>query len=78
MQLTIRFLSVVECLFAINVLSFHERMQRIIFHLFRRLYSCVSRKTPLKSNFKYVIIDDTDLPKVRFVIEENGKVFSYT
>lgn len=52
--------------------------RRIIYSVFRQLYSRVSRKTTLKSDIKCVIIDDTDLPKTGFKTEKIGKVFSHT
>ena len=36
--------------------------RRIIYSVFRQLYSRVSRKTMAKSDVKCIIIDDTDLP----------------
>ena len=52
--------------------------RRIIYSVFRQLYSRVSRKTTSKSDVKCVIIDDTDLPKTGFKTEKIGKVFSHT
>ena len=52
--------------------------RRIIYSVFRQLYSRVSRKTTSKSDIKCVIIDDTDLPKIGFKTEKIGKVFSHT
>ena len=52
--------------------------RRIIYSVFRQLYSRVSHKTALKSDAKCVIIDDTDLPKTGFKTEKIGKVFSHT
>ena len=52
--------------------------RRIIYSVFRQLYSRVSRKTMAKSDVKCVIIDDTDLPKTGFKTEKIGKVFSHT
>lgn len=37
--------------------------RRIIYSVFRQLYSRVSRKTTSKSDIKCAIIDDTDIPK---------------
>lgn len=52
--------------------------RRIIYSVFRQLYSRVSRKTTAKSDVKCVIIDDTDLTKTGFKTEKIGKVFSHT
>lgn len=52
--------------------------RRIIYSVFRQLYSRVSRKTTSKSDIKCVIIDDTDLPKTGLKTEKIGKVFSHT
>ena len=52
--------------------------RRIIYSVFRQLYSRVSRKTTSKSDVKCVIIDDTDLPKTGFKTEKIGIVFSHT
>lgn len=52
--------------------------RRIIYSVFRQLYSRVSRKTTSKSDVKCVIIDDTDLPKTGLKTEKIGKVFSHT
>ena len=52
--------------------------RRIIYSVFRQLYSRVSRKTMAKADVKCVIIDDTDLPKTGFKTEKIGKVFSHT
>lgn len=52
--------------------------RRIIYSVFRQLYSCVSRKTTSKSDVKCVIIDDTDLPKTGLKTEKIGKVISHT
>jgi len=37
--------------------------RRIIYSVFRQLYSRVSRRTALESDIRCVIIDDTDPPK---------------
>ena len=52
--------------------------RRIIYSVFRQLYSRVSRRTALESDIRCVIIDDTDLPKTGFRTEKIGKVFSHT
>lgn len=52
--------------------------RRIIYSVFRQLYSRVKRRTTLKSDIRCVIIDDTDLPKTGFKTEKIGKVFSHT
>ena len=52
--------------------------RRIIYSVFRQLYSRVSRKTTVKSSVRCAIIDDTDLPKTGFKTERIGKVFSHT
>lgn len=52
--------------------------RRIIYSVFRQLYSRVSHKTMAKSDVKCIIIDDTDLPKTGFKTEKIGKVFSHT
>ena len=52
--------------------------RRIIYSVFRQVYSRVKRRTTLKSDIRCVIIDDTDLPKTGFKTEKIGKVFSHT
>jgi len=52
--------------------------RRLIYSVFKQLYSRVSRKTTSKSDVKCVIIDDTDLPKTGLKTEKIGKVFSHT
>ena len=52
--------------------------RRIIYSVFRQLYSRVSRKTRVKSCVRCAIIDDTDLPKTGFNTERIGKVSSHT
>lgn len=52
--------------------------RRIIYSVFRQLYSRVSRKTRVKSCVRCAIIDDTDLPKTGFKTERIGKVSSHT
>ena len=52
--------------------------RRIIYSVFRQLYSRVSRTTTSRSDVKCVIIDDTDFPKTGFKTEKIGKVFSHT
>ena len=52
--------------------------RRILYSLFRQVYSRVKRRTTLKSDIRCVIIDDTDLPKTGFKTEKIGKVFSHT
>lgn len=52
--------------------------RRIIYSVFRQLYSRVSRQTTSKSDIKCVIIDDINLPKTGFKTEKISKVFSHT
>ena len=52
--------------------------RRIIYSINRQLIGLISRRADAKGNTRYVILDDTDLPKRGMKAEGLGKVFSHT
>ena len=81
---TIRLLPWARCLSTTKILFYrfmtdgNINWRRIIYSVFRQLYSRVKNRTTLKSEIRCVIIDDTDFPKTGFKTEKIGKVFSHT
>ena len=52
--------------------------RRIIYSINRQLIGLISRRADAKGNTRYVILDDTDLPKRGMKAEGLGKVFLHT